>query len=526
MFRKNINLKNKNDYFVIKLIMLSIFLLFAVTPLLNLLLNINADNFRNVITSVNFNEVILNSLFSTTVSTIISVSIAYALAVLTERTNLKHKKVFRVIFTLPMLIPSISHGMGLIILLGNNGILTNLLNLNSGIYGLKGIVVGSILYSFPVAYLMFADVMKYEDSTAYEAAEILGVPRIKQFKDITLPYLKKPLISIVFCIFSLIITDYGVPLMVGGKYKTLSLVMYQEVIGQLNFGKGAVYGLFLLIPAFIAFVLDFISKKQNNGNNTIIREFNFDKGNNKLSFILCSIFSLIISLPLFSFIIIAFVAKYPSDLNFTFANFSNALNYNAGKYLLNSIFIALCTATVGVTIAFIVAYLSSRLKGNKTQWLHLLALLTAAIPGMALGLSYVLTFKNSFIYGTFVILIIVNMIHFISSPYMMMYNSLSKINGNLETVGEIMGINRYHMIKDIFIPMCKSTLLEMFTYYFVNCMMTISAVSFLSNSTTRPASLLISQFEAQMQLEYAAVVSLLIFAINLVMKYLMRKKHI
>ena len=110
-----------------------------------------------------------------------------------------------------MLIPSISHGMGLIVLFGANGVLTNLLGLNTSIYGFWGIVIGSVMYSFPVAFLMLLDVFQYEDYTVYESAQVLGIPKIRQFLSITLPYLRKPMISVLFATFTLIFTDYGVP---------------------------------------------------------------------------------------------------------------------------------------------------------------------------------------------------------------------------------------------------------------------------------------------------------------------------
>jgi iron(III) transport system permease protein len=105
-----------------------------------------------------------------------------------------------------------------------------------------------------------------------------------------------------------------------------------------------------------------------------------------------------------------------------------------------------------------------------------------------------------------------------ASPYLMIYNSLSKINENLEPIAQTMRISRYHMIKDVFIPQCKGTIIEMLSYFFVNCMITISAVSFLATTSNKPISLMINQFEAQSQLECAAVVSLLILGANLIVK--------
>mgnify|MGYP003309606265 FL=1 len=112
----------------------------------------------------------------------------------------------------------------------------------------------------------------------------------------------------------------------------------------------------------------------------------------------------------------------------------------------------------------------------------------------------------------------------------MIYNSLSKINENLEGVAHTMGIKRAYLIRDVLIPQCKYTLLEMFSYFFVNCMMTISAVSFLATTRNKPVSLMINQFEAQMQLECAAVVSLMILFTNLMVKGIIhviknRKNH-
>ena len=223
-------------------------------------------------------------------------------------------------------------------------------------------------------------------------------------------------------------------------------------------------------------------------------------------------------LPVVSFAVLAFAKDYPGDLTFTLENLSKAIKLKADDYLLNSILIALLTALCGVTISFFTAYLSARMKSRVSRFLHLACMTSAAIPGMVLGLSYVLTFTNTPIYGTLFILVIVNIIHFIASPYLMMYNAMSKINENLESVAQTLAINRLYMIKDVFLPQCKTTLLEMFSYFFVNCMMTISAVSFLSTTANKPVALMINQFEAQMQLECAAVVSLMILLVNLAIK--------
>jgi iron(III) transport system permease protein len=126
-------------------------------------------------------------------------------------------------------------------------------------------------------------------------------------------------------------------------------------------------------------------------------------------------------------------------------------------------------------------------------------------------------------------LILVNTTHFMASPYIMAYNSLGKLNENLEDVGRTLGVGRFHIVKDVLIPQTRMTILEMVSYFFVNSMMTISAVSFLNTVRNKPISLMITQFEAQLFLEAAAFVSILILGCNFFIKcliYVMRKFEI
>ena len=113
---------------------------------------------------------------------------------------------------------------------------------------------------------------------------------------------------------------------------------------------------------------------------------------------------------------------------------------------------------------------------------------------------------------------IVNIVHFFSSPYLLAYNSLSKFNPNLEDVADSLGISRMRMLIDVYIPCTRATIVEMYSYYFVNGMITISAVSFLMNFRTMPLALMIPQLESQSFIEGTAMVSLMILVLNLVEK--------
>lgn len=511
-------------------ILLCVFWLFAIIlPLIRMLSTMVTVDVGAVIGARKFSKALRQSLTVSFTATAISVALAGLLSWAVARTNVRHKTILNTLITVPMLIPSISHGMGLIIILGANGWLSRIVSLTSGIYGFWGIVLGSVMYSFPVAYLMLYDVLRYEDGTPYEAAEVMGLKAKDKFFSITLPYLRKPLISVIFATFTMIITDYGVPLMVGGKYMTLPVMMYQDVIGMLDFGKGSVIGMILLIPALIACILDMANR--DKGNAAFVGKPYGIKRNKRRDWIAHGTVFLIvvlIFLPIGSFAILGFINKYPLDMTLSFSNAAQAVHMGAWTYLRNSLIIAVMVSFIGTALALFNAYMTARNRTKLSYVLHLMSITSLAIPGIVLGLSYVMFFKGSVIYGTFAMLFLVNSMHFFASPYLMAYNTFGKINENLEDVGSTMGLNRWAIIKDVLLPQSTGTILEMMSYFFVNCMMTISAVSFLANVSNKPIALMITQFEGQMQLECAAFVSLIILVVNVAMKFIvyLTKKRI
>lgn len=513
------------SFSVLRLLLALFFLFAAIFPLMGMFARLASPGAWEVFSTPQFAAACINSVTVSLVATAISLLLALLMSWVLCRTRIKGKGLLAVVMTLPMLIPSLAHGMGLVFLLGSNGIITNLLGLGGGnfsIYGFGGIVAGSVLYSFPSAFLLLYDVMRYEDASPYEAADILGIPKWSQFLNITLPYLRKPLVSAVFATFTLVVTDYGVPLMVGGKTVTLSVLMYQEVIGLLNFDTGAAIGFVLLIPAVVAFLVDVVSSEKGK-LSFVSKPFLLKRNILRDAFGYAASFAMIVAiiLPLSSFVLVSFVKKYPVDLAFTFDNIGRSLNMNVGDYWLNAVFIALVVSVVGTLIAYGAGYITARVGGGFARVLHLVCITTLAIPGIVLGLSYVGFFSGTFIYGTFAILILVNLVHFFASPYLMAYNSLGKVNRNLEAVGATLGISRARVLKDVLVPQTANTIVEMFSYFFVNCMVTISAVAFLTTTLDMPLALLITDLDSQRLTECAAFVSLLILMTNIIVKALL-----
>lgn len=492
------------------------FVVCIIVPLTSVILRITPEGFQAVLHSPQFKPAVINSLSTALTATVISLSLSLLAAWSLERTQVRGKVIFGALFTLPMLIPSISHALGLVALFGKNGLLTNLFRLPGNIYGFWGIVSGSVMYSFPVAFLMFSNILRYEDGLPYQAAEVLGIPAVSQFTGLTLPYLKKTVISAFFAVFTMIITDYGVPLMIRGKCITLSVLMYDKAVSMMDYSSGSVIGALLLLPAVAAFLIDLFNPER--GTDSYVSQPLRPKKqplHNLFALMFCVLLALCVLAPIVSFCLMAFETKYPVKPAFSLAHAERTIGRGAGQYLINSILYAMLTSAAGTLLAFLCAYLTARGKGLFSKALHLAAITSMAIPGIVLGLSYVIFFHNTPIYGTILIVILANSVHFFSSPYLMMYNALEKLNPNLEAVGQCLGISQLHIIQDIVLPKVGATLTEMFTYFFVNSMMTISAVSFLAPPAPKPVALMIGQFESQLLIESAAFISLSILIVNM-----------
>src|SRR5438552_13202600 len=205
---------------------------------------------------------ITNSLAVSATATVITVVPAFVYAYALTRTTMPLRGVFRLVAMLPIFAPSLVQGIAFVYVFGNNGIVTRQPGLNVGIYGFKGIVAAETFYCFPHAMLILVAALAAADARLYDAASALGASRLKTFMTVTLPGVKYGVMSACFVVFTLVITDFGVPKVVGGKFSVMATEIYNQVIGQQNFTMGATVSVVLLIPAALACVIDRVVQRR------------------------------------------------------------------------------------------------------------------------------------------------------------------------------------------------------------------------------------------------------------------------
>ncbi len=494
-------------------LLLVFFTAFVLWPLACMFSQLFHADIASFVQSRTFRDAVPATLLSATLVTVFSLAAALAMAVLVCRTDVPGKKLWRTLFLMPMLLPSVSNGTGLVILLGNNGFLTKLLGLQGNIYGMPGIVLGQMLYTAPSAFLLLFQAFDEEDYTPHEAAAVLGFSPFRRTLALTLPYIRRDLIAAAFLVFAMSVTDYGIPLAVGGRIETLSVLMYARVAGRLQFDKGSFIGLCLLLPALLSFLAD---SRRRARSITGRRPFPMPEGKGKKAAALlgCVLLSAVFVLPILAFTAVMLMKDYPLHTQFTLEHFSKAWTSKGSAGMMNSLIMASGTAVFGTVLACMAAYVAARRQGVLPRVIHILALAVLSVPGLVLGLSYALAFKTTPLYGTRWILIASGMVHFFTTPYLMLYQRLGKLDRNLEGSGAVLGIPPFRLFLNVMLPQCRETILDMLSFFFVNAMVTISAVVFLANASNRPLSLLVTQYSDQLNLERAAVLSFLILIVN------------
>ena len=249
----------------------------------------------------------------------------------------------------------------------------------------------------------------------------------------------------------------------------------------------------------------------------------------KMIFILLAVFfTLFLALPMIMVLGQSFTVDGQNGI--TFSNYAEHVravfedNTLFGVYT-NSLMVAVITALAGTLLSYGAALVTARstVSGKIKSTIESIALVTNTIPGMVIGLAYLFAFTGTSLQNTLAILIICNIVHFFSTPYLMMKNSLSKMNASWETTAMLMGDNWIKTIMRVVTPNAISTLLEVFSYYFVNAMVTVSAVIFLAGARTMVITTKIKELQYFNKYNEIFVLSLLILLTNLIGRELFRK---
>ena len=496
------------------------FVFLLILPISSVLRHFNIYDVRLIFERTDFVQVFLQSVFLSVCVSVISVVIALLVSIFIREQKPLIQKIFIVSFTMSILVPTVSMGMGIMHFFSRNGFFYQIFGWRVNIFGFNGLLLGMVLNIAPLAILQIYDVLRYEDTHLHVEAKALRLNPFSRLCSLSLPRLRPAIKRAFFATFLFSFTDFGINLMVGGQYRTLSLTLYQEIIGRMNFSRAAIISVFMWAPLIILYIFCMRNKQHIFKHNDVgtTSAFFFGQKGRILSCVLLIAVAIVFLFPIITFVLSSFRPTDISDPDF-WQNYRALFHMNFQRHLINSLIIATGVAIFGTILSFLTAYVTSKIKLIPVKALNLVALVPFSVPGLVLGLGFVMSYiSHSNLFNTFIPLICAILINFFGVPYILFLNNFSLMGDEIETSAKIFKIGRFSALFRIYLPQMKQTIIESIAFYFVNSMITISVVVVMFRARTMPLSIVITQFEGQLMIFRAAAVTTIILLINITIK--------
>ncbi|HEY3067846.1 MAG TPA: ABC transporter permease subunit [Methylomirabilota bacterium] len=430
-------------------------------------------------------RILVNSLLVSAVSTVLTVVVAVVLAYAVTRTDIPGKRFISLMSLLPLVSPPFLVSLAFILLLGRNGVITRALGLEWSIYGFQGIVVAQVFTFLPSAYILLANVLGNIDVALEEAAENLGAGALATLRRVTLALARPGLASAALIVFILCMTDFGNPILVGGRYNVLATEIYAQVIGMNDFASAATMSVVLLVPCLAAYLLNTYWVGSGSyvtvsaGARTTLRPT--PPAVRWSLFVVAGAFALGIAVIYALIPLGSFVRLWGSDWSLSLGHYALGSTAEGAWPVWNSVRLALVTAAVGTAVALVTAYVVERRRPPGARVIAFLSLLPAALPGTVVGVGYILAFNVPPLLLTGTIWILVTSVVFWKFPVAVLaaVNTLKQIDPALEDAAVSLGAGGVRTFAQVVLPLLKGTAFSIFVYFFINGMVTVSAVIFL-----------------------------------------------
>ncbi|MCA0014739.1 iron ABC transporter permease [Mesorhizobium sp. B292B1B] len=516
----------KGDRFVVGslLIVIASLILFVAYPLLSILASAIEDNDGNIVPALFAEKLFSANIWSlrclygdgscgvawNTVAIAVLVgffctALGLALALIALRTRLPAKWLLRGLSILPIITPPFVIGLALILLFGRAGIVTNLLSEHLGIprsrwiYGMAGITIAQVLAFTPIAFLVLAGVLQGVSPSMEEASQTLRASRWRTFSTITWPLIRPGLASAFLISFIESMADFANPLVLGGNFNVLSTDIFFAVVGAAHDqGRAAVLAIVLLGFTLAAFV---IQRRWIGSRSYVTVAGKGDGGvpatlpkGLRIGCYAAVIPWLLLTVVVYGIILGGgFVQSIGRDNTPTLEYFLTAFSVEKGvngwflsgsawPSLLMTIGLALVAMPFTAALGILTAYLLDRQHFAGRTMFEFLAMMSFAIPGTVVGVSYILAFNVPPVQLTGTGLIIVISFIFRNMPVAIRAGlaNLGQIDKSLDEASLTLGARSFATLRRVILPILKPAIVTAMIYSFVRAVTAVSAVIFLA----------------------------------------------
>ncbi|EEJ52148.1 ABC transporter permease [Oribacterium sinus] len=337
-----------------------------------------------------------SSFYSAVISTVMAFFLSYGI----RSTGKWQKRIALILLSMSMVSPPFISSLSFITLYGRRGLITyRLLGLSFDPYHKWGVILMQSIHFACMNTLFFTNALEDFDGKLYDSGRDLGANAFFVLKDILLPLLSPAILASFFLSFLRGLSDFGTPIIIGGRYSTLATEIYLQIIGFSDFSKAAAMNILLLLPAFFSFLLYRMSMKRADERNkeqkgkTGLRLDSKHWMNLPIQFLLF-FFLLFQLLQYASIFLYGFLRFNKKQIFFTWENMGSLFQYNLSTMGL-SLLLAFAASVVGSFFAFLLAYLMERKMKRGKKLLDFALSLPYLLPGTCFGLAYILAFNKA-----------------------------------------------------------------------------------------------------------------------------------
>jgi iron(III) transport system permease protein len=497
--------------------------------------------------------VAINSLFLAIMTGLGTTLLGLSFALIFTRTDFKAKKLLRVLTVIPIITPPFVIGLALILLFGRNGSITAFaadlfgIEKTRWLYGFWGVYVAQLLSFTPIAFLVLIGVVQGVSPSMEEASQTLDADRWQTFRYVSLPLMRPGLANAFLLGFIESIADFGNPLVLGSGYPVLSTEIFFAIVGAVaDPAKAAILAIVLLSLTLSAFIAQrvWLGKKsyatitgkadsgQNAALNPVLRGICYATAL-PWAFLTFVVYSMIV----FG----SFVKLWGYDHSFTFDHYIRAFGIDFDKWRFtgvawDSYFTTLTISSIAAPLTALVglstAYLLVRQKFWGKDAFEFSTMLSFAIPGTVIGVSYIMAFNFPPIEltGTSIILIVVFVFRNMPVGVRGGIAAMSQLDKSLDEASITLGANSFTTVRRVILPLMGPAILAALTYSFVRAITSVSAVIFLVSAKHNMATSFIvgrvENGEFGLAIAYSAVLIVTMLAVILLLQLLVGSRRL
>ena len=431
-------------------------------------------------------------------------ALGLAFALIVTRTGFPYKRPLRVLSVLPIITPPFVIGLSLILLFGRSGLVNQFLEWAFGIeptrwiYGMQGVLLAQVFAFTPIAFLVLIGVVEGVSPTLEEAAQTLRADRWRTFVDVSLPLMRPGLANAFLISFIESIADFGNPILLGGNFGVLSTEIFFSVVGaQLDQGRAAALGLVLLAFALLAFLAQrwMLGRKVYtalSGKGDAGLPAPLPAGARRLCYAAALPWALLTVVIYAMALAGGFVETWGRDYTFTLKHYVKAFGVEWGPHGLiwagaawnsfwTTVTLSAVAAPLTAGLGILAAWLLTRQRFAGQAAFEFGTMLSFAIPGTVIGVSYILAFNVPpiEITGTAVILVACNVFRNMPVGIRAGMASMAQIDRSLDEASATLGARGATTLRRVLLPLLKPAVAAALVYSFVRAMTTLSAVIFL-----------------------------------------------